>query len=78
MFTGIIEELGTLEAFDSQPTGARLHLAEIKGPVMDQLGRTDLLARLGPARIHLSAHDAVLAVARHHPVSSLPALEPVS
>ena len=26
MFTGIIEELGTLEAFDSQPTGARLRV----------------------------------------------------
>ena len=26
MFTGIIEELGTLESFDSQPTGARLRV----------------------------------------------------
>ena len=75
--TSGLEVLDALEVALSR-SGARLHLAEIKGPVMDQLSRTDLLARLGPTRIHLSAHDAVLAVARHHPVSSLPALEPVS
>lgn len=43
-------------------TGVALHLAEVKGPVMDRLAKTDLLRKLAPAHIHLSAQDAVNAV----------------
>lgn len=43
-------------------TGVRLHLAEVKGPVMDRLKGTELLDRLGEARIHLSAQDAVSSI----------------
>jgi sulfate permease, SulP family len=39
--------------------GITLHLAEVKGPVMDRLHRTDLLARLAPGRVFASAHLAV-------------------
>ncbi len=42
--------------------GSRLHLAEVKGPVMDRLAGTDLLDALGPQRVHLSAHRAIAAI----------------
>ncbi|MFA5940348.1 MAG: sulfate permease [Sinimarinibacterium sp.] len=42
--------------------GVRLHLAEVKGPVMDRLNSTGLIQRLGKERIHLSAHNAVCAI----------------
>jgi SulP family sulfate permease len=38
--------------------GVLLHLSEVKGPVMDKLERTDLLAQLG-GRVFLSHHEAV-------------------
>jgi SulP family sulfate permease len=38
--------------------GVQLHLSEVKGPVMDSLNRTDLLAHLG-GRVFLSHHEAV-------------------
>ncbi len=37
--------------------GVRLHLSDVKGPVMDQLERTDLLETLS-GRVFLSAYDA--------------------
>ncbi|MEN3950316.1 sulfate permease [Iodidimonas sp. SYSU 1G8] len=36
-----------------------LHLAEVKGPVMDRLQATDFTRDLAPGRIFLSTHDAV-------------------
>jgi sulfate permease, SulP family len=47
-----------------------LHLAEVKGPVMDRLKHTGLIKSLDPGRVFLSAHEAVeaLAVADRHPV----------
>ncbi len=56
--------LDVLEALETvlRQHSSRLHLAEVKGPVMDRLAGTDLLAALGPARVHLSAHDAVVAI----------------
>lgn len=56
-----LEVLESLEQELSQH-GVRLHLAEIKGPVMDRLQATALLKRLGKARVHLSAHAAVQAI----------------
>ncbi len=38
--------------------GTVLHLAEVKGPVMDRLKRTDFLDHLTPGRVFLSTYDA--------------------
>jgi SulP family sulfate permease len=56
--------LDVLEALETvlRQNGSRLHLAEVKGPVMDRLAGTELLAALGPGRVHLSAHEAVIAI----------------
>ena len=56
--------LDVLEALEMalRQNGSRLHLAEIKGPVMDRLAGTDLLAALGGGRVHLSVHEAVAAI----------------
>lgn len=43
--------------------GIHLHLAEVKGPVQDQLNRSALPAMLGSGRVHLSAQAAVEALA---------------
>lgn len=42
--------------------GIRLHLSEVKGPVMDKLGQTDFLRTLS-GKVHLSQHQAMLAIA---------------
>ncbi len=39
--------------------GVTLHLAEVKGPVMDRLARVGFAATLAPGRVYLSTHDAV-------------------
>lgn len=39
--------------------GIILHLAEVKGPVMDQLQNTPLLERLAPGQLFFTADDAV-------------------
>lgn len=39
--------------------GVTLHLAEVKGPVMDRLKKTDFVDQLGDGRIHLSMHEAM-------------------
>ena len=53
--------LEMLEAFESSLAvkGIRLHLAEVKGPVMDRLAGRHLLEQLGAARIHLSTDAAI-------------------
>jgi SulP family sulfate permease len=43
--------------------GVTLHMAEVKGPVMDRLKRTELLERMAPGRVFLSTHQAVQALA---------------
>ena len=43
--------------------GVTLHLAEVKGPVMDQLERSNLLEELGEGRVFLSTHAAMQALA---------------
>lgn len=42
--------------------GIQLHLADIKGPVMDRLQRSGLLALIGRDHIHMTTHDAVKAL----------------
>ena len=39
--------------------GVILHLAEVKGPVMDRLEKTNLLDNLGEGKVFLSAHEAM-------------------
>jgi sulfate permease, SulP family len=62
---GFIDASGLemLEAFECalRQAGQRLHLAEVKGPVMDQLRHTALVVRLGDGQLHLSAAAAVRA-----------------
>jgi SulP family sulfate permease len=56
--------LETLEALLSElrAAGVTLHLAEIKGPVMDRLERAGFTSKLGADRIHLSTHAAMQAL----------------
>jgi SulP family sulfate permease len=39
--------------------GVRLHLAEVKGPVMDRLHRSDFFDHFGDGKVFLSTHDAM-------------------
>lgn len=54
--------LESLEAIHHRlrDAGVRLHLSEVKGPVMDRLEKTDLRAQI--AGVHLSQHQAVQAI----------------
>jgi SulP family sulfate permease len=60
--TTALEMLGRL-ALSLREAGVTLHLAEVKGPVMDRLKRSSLLASMAPGRVFLSAHEAVQALA---------------
>ena len=53
--------LEVLERMDEELSnaGVMLHLAEIKGPVMDRLKKSKLIDHLGPTRIHLNTHVAM-------------------
>jgi len=55
--------LESLEALSARlgDAGVALHLAEVKGPVMDRLERSDFLRHLS-GRIFLSTHEAVVAL----------------
>lgn len=39
--------------------GVKLHLTEVKGPVMDKLKTTDFIAKIGKENISLSTHQAI-------------------
>ena len=58
--------LESLEAIASRlkDMNVRLHLSEVKGPVMDRLAGTDFVAHLS-GQVHLSQHQAMLAIAQH-------------
>ncbi len=58
--------LESLEAIHARLSdlNVRLHLSEVKGPVMDRLLGTEFLAHLS-GQIHLSQHQAMLAIAAH-------------
>jgi SulP family sulfate permease len=45
-----------------------VHLAEVKGPVMDKLRDTGLLALIEPGRVFLSTHAAVQALREYSPL----------
>jgi SulP family sulfate permease len=57
-----LEMLGKL-AHSLRLAEVTLHLAEVKGPVMDRLKHTALLQNLAPGRVFLSAHQAVESLA---------------
>jgi sulfate permease, SulP family len=59
--TSGLETLSRL-AISFREAGITLHLAEVKGPVMDRLKRSHLLAEMAPGRVFLSAHEAVAAL----------------
>jgi SulP family sulfate permease len=56
--------LHTLESLadELRDAGVQLHLAAIKGPVMDRLRRSHLIEKLGEGQVHLSTHDAMRAL----------------
>jgi sulfate permease, SulP family len=56
--------LETLERLlhELRNSGVRLHLAEVKGPVMDKLEAVGFVSQLGRNHIHLSTHLALLAL----------------
>ncbi len=56
--------LETLERLVRELGGAhvRFHLADVKGPVLTRLIRAGFIERLGPDRLHLSAHEAMEAL----------------
>jgi SulP family sulfate permease len=56
-----LEVLEHLEE-DLRAAGVTLHLAEVKGPVMDRLLPSDLYAALGDQRVFLTTHQAVEAL----------------
>lgn len=55
-----LETLASL-ARELRDMGVELHLAEMKGPVMDRLQRTHLLHDLGPGHVHPTTHAAMRA-----------------
>jgi SulP family sulfate permease len=70
--------LDTLERLihELRHSGVELHLAEVKGPVMDKLEPAGFVEQLGRNRVHLSTHLALLALemqadptAKHQPAA---------
>ena len=51
-----------------QTSGVQLHLSEVKGPVLDRLQRSHLLAQLS-GQVFLTHHQAVMALAQAEPVA---------
>lgn len=53
--------LETLEMLrdNLRESGVVLHLADVKGPVMDQLKQTDFLDEMGEGQVYLSTHEAM-------------------
>jgi SulP family sulfate permease len=52
-----------------QTSGVQLHLSEVKGPVLDRLQRSHLLAQLS-GQVFLTHHQAVMALAQAEPVAA--------
>lgn len=61
-----IIDMSALESLEAiahrlKDLGVRLHLSEVKGPVMDRLNRTEFMAHLSGG-VHLSQHQAIRAI----------------
>jgi len=62
-----IIDASALEALDTiidslRQAGVTVHLAEVKGPVMDRLKKSPLLQNLQPGQVFLSTHEAMNAL----------------
>ncbi len=69
-------DLSALEVLESvnqrlAEAGVKLHLSEVKGPVMDCLGKTDFLSRLS-GEVFLSQHQAVARLSDARPAQAQP------
>jgi SulP family sulfate permease len=62
--TSALESLENL-IDELRDAGVTVHMAEIKGPVMDQFERSKLLDHLTPGQIFLSTHQAMQALSEH-------------
>jgi sulfate permease, SulP family len=69
--------LETLESLmrELAEAGVRLHLAEIKGPVMDRLIKIGFVSKIGRDRVYLSTHEAVQHLAARYETDEAPAVE---
>ncbi|MEM7132242.1 MAG: solute carrier family 26 protein [Chloroflexota bacterium] len=56
-----LETLASLRA-ELMGSGVELHLAAIKGPVLDELKKIGFVEELGEDHIHFSTHDAMIAL----------------
>ncbi len=54
-------------------SGVTLHLAEVKGPVMDHLEQIEFTSKLEPGKVFLSANEAVLALTEPAPKTDVTA-----
>lgn len=66
-----------LESLDSlsyrlEQAGVLIHLAEVKGPVMDKLKRSEFVERIGEDRIFLSTHQAMMTLSERLTSDSKP------
>ena len=59
--TSALESLDDIH-YRLEKAGIKLHLAEIKGPVMDKLKQTEFIEKLGAENIYLSTHQAMQAL----------------
>ena len=62
-----------LESLDNilyrlQQARIKLHLAEVKGPVMDKLKTTEFINKVGLSNIYISTHQAVQTLTKQHPL----------
>lgn len=57
-----LETLETL-SHQLQDSGVTMHMAEVKGPVMDRLDRVEFKHHLGQGNIYLSSHEAAIDLA---------------
>lgn len=69
-----LERLGE----DLETAGVRLHLAEVKGPVMDRLRAAGFVERFGAEHVHLSTHLALEHIAQRSATEASAASEPAT
>jgi sulfate permease, SulP family len=68
-------DASALESLESliqklKDAGATLHLAEVKGPVMDRLWRVDFPEHLAPGQVYLSTHEAIQTLQQDQPAEA--------
>ena len=63
--TSALESLDDIH-YRLEKAGIKLHLAEIKGPVMDKLNKTEFIEKLGAENIYLSTHQAMQSLKKQY------------